>query len=147
MKTRKIAKCAGCCPTEAATSFQAIGSEWVCDNCFHRMPRRINKPTPKITPSQKKVIDLLVSMGWTVKTEFIGRKVWITGECGNRWYDGDRFHGTISPGGAYELNATSFGKSPKITDRAGINTYLAVKVYGEAKTEPKAEEKTETATA
>lgn len=128
----KLAKCAGCLPDAKGAYFTSEyaneGRVWVCNNCGHKVPRRKNNPTPKVTPTQQEVIDLLVSMGWEItKQEFIGRNLWIEAKCANQWYNGDKCYGSITPRGTYKLRATSFGNPPVITDRCGIAVYLAVR--------------------
>lgn len=108
-KFKKTAKCLNCCPNGSAY-FTAIWSDedtgfdmWQCNNCGHRMPRRVNKPTEKITPSQQRIIDKLKSLGWNLTTKFIGRKLWVEGKCETCFWFGDTFFGTVGPRGDIKL--------------------------------------------
>lgn len=132
---RKVAKCPNCLPDVAGAIFNArmleTGSEWVCANCNHKMPRRVNKPTKKITPSQQRIIDRLTAMGWRVtKVEMreYGRGIWIEAECDNNWMMGNKTYGGIGPRGSFKLHTTGIGSVREVTDDIGISVYL--KVYG-----------------
>lgn len=111
-KFRKVAKCPGCCPDIVAAIFKAtygpdkIGGSfdvWQCQNCNWQMPRRVNKPTEKITPSQQRVLDKLAALGWKLETKFIGRKLWIEGKCETCFWFGESMFGTIGPRGDFKL--------------------------------------------
>lgn len=133
-KFEKKAKCPKCLPDVAGAYFKAdfVGegkSEWVCNNCGYRTPRRTNKPSGRITPSQKRVIDLLTSYGWTLETKMIGSAVWVSGRKdrsnpGMNLIAGDSFYGTIGTRGAISLTLQRIGKDVSIDDDIGMSVYL-----------------------
>lgn len=133
---KKTAKCPSCLPDSAGACFTAVWSDedsglntWECNNCGHRMPRRRNKPTEKITPSQQRVIDKLTEMGWKLEVTFIGRKVWISGKAETNWLFGDTMFGTIGPRGNFEFERqTPFIPAKKITDSIGLSVYFEVRL-------------------
>lgn len=111
-KFEKRAKCPKCLPDIAGAYFTATYGPktaygtldlWKCNNCGHTMPRRVNKPTEKITPSQQRILDKLTALGWNLTHKFIGRKVWVEGKCDTCWLFGDTFFGTVGPRGDVKL--------------------------------------------
>ena len=138
-KFRKIAKCPNCLPDVAGAIFRATYNDdfgptdgplnaWKCCNCGHMMPRRVNKPTQKITPSQQEVLNRLTRMGWVLETKFIGRNLWITGKAETHWLHGDTMFGTIGPRGNFKLERqVPLIPAKKVTDSIGLSVYFKVR--------------------
>lgn len=126
----KRAKCPKCLPDIAGAYFKADGTtEWVCTNCGHRMPRRVNNPVPTVTPSQERVLVRLRSFGWAIETKMIGRSVWVTGSkdrgsVGMNLIAGDSIYGKIGPRGSFEIKLQRLGADKVLTDDIGLEVYL-----------------------
>jgi len=115
-KNTKLAKCPYCCPDVAGAIFERTWDLdrdercWECRNCgtYIRANRRSEKPTTKMTPSQKHSFDLVLERFETPvieKQEFIGRKLWIQIKDENKFQS---VSGTIGAGGKFNLNSYSY---------------------------------------
>jgi len=130
-KTTICGKCPNCCPEGGAIftlqyDFESDSTVKRCSNCGHKLPFRRIKATGKPTPSQQKVIDRIVGMGWVIeKQEMIGRKVWVTAvHPGRSMWFGDSLFGTLGVGGAFELTLQKIGGDVKLKDEIDLNVYL-----------------------
>ena len=123
MTTTKTAKCPNCLPDSAGAIFSAYGAnEWKCNNCGHRLPRRTNKPQPKITPSMQNVLDALKNLGWNVETSFIGRKLWVTASHPTRnWVSGNTLYGTVGVRGDINLKLQRLGTEGILNSTSDIH--------------------------
>lgn len=135
MKTRKTAKCPKCCPDGGAIfrkTYGISGWEWQCNNCGCVRPARKNKPTGRMTPSQKAVVAKLEAQGWTVETKIInnGPTWWVSatrdfGNPGQNLFLGTNVYGPIGPRGKFKLTLQRFGGEKVVTDSTGIYVYLS----------------------
>lgn len=139
-KTKTIrGKCPNCCPDGGAEfkleyDYDIDKIVKCCCNCGHKLPFRLVKPTGKITPSQRKVIDRITSaFGGTHEATLMGRKVWLSGKNyeDRNFITGDSYYGTIGPGGAFEITLQTIGNGVKITDDIGIKVYLTTVKKGD----------------
>jgi len=127
---KKIAKCSNCCPDGGAIFKKEMsddGWQWKCQNCHMVVMCRKHNPTPKVTPSQQKVIDRITKMGWVVRDQkFIGRKLFISFDHPTRdWLLGNSFFGVIGPAGGFEFDwHPVFGTTKKLTDVIDLDVYL-----------------------
>lgn len=130
MKTLR-GKCPRCCP-EGGACFTFCYTEdgkpgKKCSNCHLEIVKRKYTRSDKPTPSQQKVIDLVLStFGGEVKDQkMIGRKVWISVENNNRnWIFGQMVYGSISVNGSFKLHLSGIGTPSEIKDEIDIRVYL-----------------------
>lgn len=132
MLKNKIGKCPTCCPTGGAilkATYDDDNKVWQCMNCGVEQPRRVNKSSGEMTPSQQAVVRALEAKGWKVETRMIGRNVFVKGDKDRgspalNLFSGDKLYGKIGVRGSFELTLMRFGPDVKITDDIGISVYL-----------------------
>ena len=124
-------KCPICCPDGGAiftVQYDLDNDSTIkrCNNCGYKLPFRQVKPTGKLTPSQQKVIDRIVRMGWTIQIErMIGRKVWISAvNRGRSIFFGDSLFGMLGVGGSFEITLQKVGGDKKLRDDIDLGVYL-----------------------
>lgn len=120
-------KCPNCCPDGGACFERWGDTEKKCNNCGHVMKFRRIKATGKISPSQQRVIDRILGLGWKVeKQEFIGRKLWIDFLHPTKdWMIGNRTYGTIGINGSFKLKIERpFVPEKTLIDNIDIDVYL-----------------------